>query len=106
MAPAFPGLKSSFQAGKRRKGKRQTTFFLFMCHRFILESITFLMDLCLYLIGQNSVTLLSVTAEKAGVQLLLSSAYDRGRQGKEIGMRDKGDTVSVTMTDQIFVLES
>lgn len=24
MAPASPGLKSSFQAGKRRKGKRQT----------------------------------------------------------------------------------
>lgn len=61
---------------------------------------TFLMDFCLYLIGQNLVTLY-VTAEKAGVQLLLSRAYGRGRQGKQVETGDKGDTVSVIMNGTI-----
>lgn len=101
MAPASPRLKSLSQAGERRQGKGQNGYSS-CALLLILENKAFLRGFCLYLIGQNLITLLSLNCREGwSPALLLSSAHSNGRQGKEVGMEDKGDTVSVTVHDTI-----
>lgn len=73
-----------------------------MPYLFILENKAFFRDFCLYLIGQNSFTLLSVPAKKAGVQpfYFLMLTRKEGKEKRLEGGRN-GTQYLVTMNDMI-----
>lgn len=81
-------LHSRQEKGGRAKGNLPSLHVLYL---FVLENKAFPRDFCLYLIGQTSVTLLSVIAKKAGVQpfyflmLTLRKARKRGWNEGEMG---------------------
>lgn len=101
MAPASPGLSlhSRQEKGGRAKGKLPS---LHVPYLFILENKAFFRDFCLYLIGQNSFTMLPVTAKKAEVHpfYFLMLTRKEGKEKRLEGGRN-GTQYLVTMNDTI-----